>query len=94
MLEIAMRDLAVKTGALPADSDNVKEVRSLYDLIDQFCNRCAHGAHLRDKLHAIRKEGNASIHDGRRGTDKTSARTLLRDTLAVLHEAYESAYKQ
>ena len=97
MLEIAMRDLAVKTGALPADSDNVKEVRSrlpdLYDLIEQFCDRCAHGADLRARLHAIRKEGNASIH-GRRATDKTSARTLLQDTLAVLHEAYESAYKE
>lgn len=96
MLEIAMRDLAVKTGALPADSENVKEVRSrlpdLYDLIEQFCDRCADGAHLRDRLHMIRREGNASIH-GRRVTDKAAARTLLRDTLAVLHEAYESAYK-
>jgi hypothetical protein len=96
MLEIALRDLAVKTGALPADSENVKEVRSrlpdLYDLIEKFCDRCANGAHLRDRLHTIRREGNASAH-GRLATDKAAARALLRDTLAVLHEAYEYAYK-
>ncbi len=89
ILEIAMRDLVVKTGVLPADFYNRKEVR-LNELIDKFCNRCVRGANLRGQLHVIRKEGNASIH-GQRPVDKIAARTLLQDTLVALHQAYESA---
>jgi hypothetical protein len=90
ILEVGMRDLAVKTGALRPNPGNVIPFGNLHNLIEQFCNHCANGAHLRERLHAIRRGGNAAIHEGT-STDKATARQSLQETLSVLHEAYESA---
>jgi hypothetical protein len=93
MLEVAMRDLLLRWKVLPSDFNNVQHLQTrapaIYDLIEKFCGTCAAAASLRERLHAIRKEGNAVVH-GRRAPDRDAARALLRDTLLVLHQAYET----
>lgn len=92
MLEICIKDVATKYNMLPADIHNIRHMASrtpdLNDLIDQLCNQFTIFDGIRDRLHKVRRRTNYIIH-GNRLVKREETRTMLKETLSVIHELYE-----
>ncbi len=92
ILEISVKDIAVAHGILPADVGNIPALASrapdLRDLIYQLGNAAQGFLQLRDRLHRVRINTNPIIH-GHRSVKKEEAISILKETLACIHEIYE-----
>ena len=93
MLEICVRDLSIKYEIIPGDTYKVKYQRNkksdLINLIDQLCDKIHPLGKYRDQLHNVRMKGNNIVH-GNRTVPAAEEEQILRDTLSVIHNLYES----